>query len=56
MGVMEALLLVSPRTSILKEKCREWHWVRGSGREGMLVDDGEWVVDISRREWKSREE
>lgn len=54
MGVMEALLLVSPRTSILKEKCREWHRVRE--REGMLVDDGEWVVDISRREWKSREE
>lgn len=22
----------------------------------MLVDDGEWVVDISRREWRSREE
>lgn len=52
MGVMEALLLVSPRTSILKEKCREWHRMKG----GMLVDDGEWVVDISRREWKSREE
>lgn len=28
MGIMEALLLVSPRTSILKEKCREWHRMR----------------------------
>jgi len=49
MGVMEAFPLVSPFFYFERKVPRV-----ALDEGGILVDDGEWMVDISRREWKSR--